>query len=997
MMFGRRDMCVEQAERQGSVLQLSVFLALFCAAFCAYGQAQKQPASQAADVSIIADEVLLDLVVHDKKSRPVLDLKPDEIAVTDNGTPVKLNSFRLVNSAQNSECLITLVFDRPGPVVGKTQEADPSMMKNARDAAEKILKMVPEKGFSFSVLTVEGRLRLQTGFTSDRKALAQAVNAATEPKITWTGGTVSQTEKQLIAAALTGSDSAGKLVSTKDRALDMTTLTALNDSGRIAQDRHLRPFLAGLLALAQSQQQVRERKALIVFTSFGEEKIDARAREAIESIVGSANQAGESIYIVDLNSSNRNTSQMNQTSAEVLGIALGGPTSGASGGTDSLTGLQGKINAEGLNGYLQLVQSDRNNDEMRSLAVETGGSYIPHDHLQKSLDQILQDMTTYYVATYVPPIKEYDGKFHPVAVKPLRSGLKIRTQAGFLALPPRAGGEAMPQPFELPLLKILGESQLPADVSFHAAIFGMGDLPDGHVYTLAIEVPISNLEIREDSSTNLGSVSLSIVADIKDKSGMIVERFSADIPRRRMLNNGGKANYGAVSFQRHFVDPAGQYLLEAAVLDHYSGKAGAQRIPFELTGSSGSPSMSQMVLVRQTEPFRAEDDPTEPLHHGSDKVTPNLSSVLPPDSKAVSVFFTTHADPHATEAASVQLQVLRDGKPLGGEPMVSHLAKEQEFSSFLSSFSIDPPVNGYYEVKATLSQGGKKAESSASFILAGVQPESENAEAADAGANGPSRPVGPLVITAPANPIQRPSPDEIKSILADATRYAMQYRESLPNLMCEQVTNRSYSLYGSKQWKHKDTFTELLTYFSHEEDRIMLEMEVNGSTSHDYLDDAKGMISAGEFGVAFSGLFRPASKADFQWKETDVISDGTVQVFDYRVARENSIFNLRASSNDVITVDYHGQVFIDSATRAVRRIIEVVDEVPEKFPIRGVSVSVDYDYIAINNHDYMLPVGAQVLLKRGHREEDLNEIEYRNFRRFSSTSRILDFKPVPNP
>ena len=993
-MFGYRHTRVEPAERRDSMMRLSVFLALSCAAFCACGQAPKQPANQAVDVSINADEVLLDLVVHDKRSKPVLDLKPEEITVTDNGSPVKLSSFRFVGREDKSERLITLVFDRPGPVIGTTQQTDPSMMRNARDAAARILKMVPESGFSFAVLSVEGRLRLQSGFTSDRKALAQAIDAATQP-VKSMGGSVSEPEKQLVAAALTGADVSGKLVSKRDRAQALAMLSALNESGRIAQDQHVRPFLAGLLALAQSQQQIKQRKALIFFTSFLGGQVDLRTRDAVKSIVGSANQAGESIYVVDLNSSDLHTTQLNAQTAQATGMSPGSNSDIAL--TQSSFGKPGNLMQMGNLGNLALMDTDPNHDDLKDLAVGTGGSYITQNHLQKSLGLMIQDMTTYYAASYLLPIEEFDGKFHPVAVKPLRSGLKIRTQTGFLALPPRAGSESMPQQFELPLLKILGESQLPADVSFHAAILRMGDLPDGHVYTLAIEVPISNLEIREDSSTNLRSASLSIVADIKDKSGMIVERFSADIPRRRMLNNAGKANYGAVSFQRHFVDPAGQYLLEAAVLDHYSGKAGAQRIPFELTGLSGSPSLSDMVLVRQTEPFRAEDDPTEPLHHGTDKVTPNLSGVLPPDSKAVSVFFTTHADPHAAEAATLQLQVLRDGKPLGGEPMVSHLAMNQEFSSFLSSFSIDPPVNGYYEVKATLSQSGKSADARAAFILAGVQPGSEKPGAAEDDPPASPRSAGPLVITIPANPLQRPAPEELKSILADATKYAMEYRSSLPNLMCEQVTNRSFSLNGAAQWKHKDKFTELLTYFNHEENRMMLEQELDGSTSHDQTRDSKGVISAGEFGAAFSGLFRPESKADFEWKETGVLGDGSVQIFDYRVARENSIFNLRASSNDVVKVGYHGQVFIDNATRAVRRITEVVDEVPDKFPIRGVSVSVDYDYIAINNHDYMLPVGAQVLLKKGHREQDLNEIEYRNFRRFGSNARILDYKPVANP
>ena len=113
-------------------------------------------------------------------------------------------------------------------------------------------------------------------------------------------------------------------------------------------------------------------------------------------------------------------------------------------------------------------------------------------------------------------------------------------------------------------------------------------------------------------------------------------------------------------------------------------------------------------------------------------------------------------------------------------------------------------------------------------------------------------------------------------------------------------------------------------------------------------------------------------------------------LFDYRVARETSIFVLRASAEQVAIVAFHGQVFIDSATRSVRRITEVVDDVPKDLPIHAASVSVDYDYVAIINHDYMLPVAAQVTLRRGRKETDLNEIEFRNFRRFGSNVRILD-------
>jgi len=41
-----------------------------------------------------------------------------------------------------------------------------------------------------------------------------------------------------------------------------------------------------------------------------------------------------------------------------------------------------------------------------------------------------------------------------------------------------------------------------------------------------------------------------------------------------------------------------------------------------------------------------------------------------------------------------------------------------------------------------------------------------------------------------------------------------------------------------------------------------------------------------------------------------------------------------------------------------------VDDVPKKFPFKAASVSVDYDYVLINKHDYLLPVGAQSSSKR---------------------------------
>lgn len=127
---------------------------------------------QAPGMSTNVNEVSLDLVVHDKHHNAILDLKPDDLLVTDDGIPVKLTGFHLVSAdaAASRGHLVTLLFDH---IQGPTA-------KSARIIAQKILSVLPTTGYSFSVLQFQDRLRVLQSFTEDRQAVAQAVNVVTE-------------------------------------------------------------------------------------------------------------------------------------------------------------------------------------------------------------------------------------------------------------------------------------------------------------------------------------------------------------------------------------------------------------------------------------------------------------------------------------------------------------------------------------------------------------------------------------------------------------------------------------------------------------------------------------------------------------------------------------------------------------------------------------------------------------------------------------------------
>jgi VWFA-related protein len=134
-------------------------------------QAAPQPPA-ATDFNTTVDEVSLDLVVRTKRDKPVLDLKPSDLAVTDNGSPVILADLHLVTGESKSEHLVTFLFDR----------LDPGPARAARNIAEKILKTIPDKGYYFAVLQMNGRLRLIQAYTTNRGFLDKAISDATTPQ-----------------------------------------------------------------------------------------------------------------------------------------------------------------------------------------------------------------------------------------------------------------------------------------------------------------------------------------------------------------------------------------------------------------------------------------------------------------------------------------------------------------------------------------------------------------------------------------------------------------------------------------------------------------------------------------------------------------------------------------------------------------------------------------------------------------------------------------------
>jgi VWFA-related protein len=977
-------------------------LLLFVPQSYAQTTAPQTSASKAETPTIVSnvDEVTLDLVVHNKKNKPVLDLKPEDITVTDNGSAVKLSDLRLVTGRSGTEHQVTLLFDR----------LEPAAATNARAIAAKILKAIPADGFSFSVLSVGGRLRLLQGFTSDRVAVEKAIRAATERSEGITDDDAALPEKEVIAEAQTGTDSSGAHVNTKDRNAARIMLASLQESQRIVQDQHCPPSLAGLLALARTQSQIAGRKVVIFFEQGPQ--LDSNAKDMLYTIAGAANRSSVSIYAVDSNAVDEQagegllatmaiggvmaTNRMNPppTGAATRSAVPMAPAGSITAGADSLNRLE----TEGLAGY---------KNPLAELAGNTGGAYIvASDNLKKLLQQLVEDTTTYYEASYVPPIQEFDGKYRPVAVRPVRAGIKVRSRAGYFALPPGPGSGM--RPFEAPLMKLLSETQLPTDLKFHAAVLRLGELPDGNENVLVVEVPITEVETRDDPNSNLYSLHVSIVAQVKNKAGEVIQHFSEDVPRHASLDSKGSPGSEIITMQRPFLADPGQYVVEAAVLDRNSEKAGAQRMEFEIPSETAGPSLSDVAMVQHMEPLPAEMESTEPLHYGSSKVVPNLSGQMPHGAKNISFFFVVHPDSNSAEQPRLEMEVLKSNEQIAELPLQLRKTTGAASIPYLASVQSTSLSSGDYEVVERLVQGGKTTQRSVAFRIEGaalasaaapentsaMQPISDDAEVAVAFES--QRPeIGAragrhLVITSlPEGTVSAPSADQLEAIVAGARKRALDYTATLPNFVCVEVTNRSVDQSGNGNWKHRDSLAELLSYHDNQESRTTLQINGKRSSLKRTELNTTWPISVGEFGAMLKLVFAPASKTQFAWKEAVTLGDGTgtVQVLSYRVAHENATIDL-SEGNNSIGVGFHGLVYIDRATSGIRRITLEADGLPRSFSMHAAAMTVDYDYVAISARDYLLPVRSTVSLQRGRKQIELNEISFRNYRRFASRTKI---------
>ena len=398
--------------------------------------------------------MLLDIVVRDKRGRPIRDLRQDEITVLEDGAPREVKSFRLIEGGPSDAGLSTpgsgTTSRSAAPRHARVPGVRPPRPERPQAGAEGgagLLKRPLPTGQWVAVFSLDNRLHMLQDFSRNVGALSAAVDRATtsvtkedaaalpgEPSRPgpWkrAGG-----RRCPVNPATAGADAAQQMREMTERMQTLATSIETSQRGHAT--------FYPLMALAKAQGALEGRKAILLFSEGMQ--VPSSVEEIFQATISEANRANVSVYAID----SRGLDTSRDLAAAGAALDKAGRVSQQA---MAKQGAGGTSMDEVQNDDLVLSSFKTSTQSvLRELAEDTGGALIANTNdLGKGLDRVTADLASYYEIAYAPKNAEADGSFRRIEVKVARKGVDVTSRSGYFALP--ANDAAPLLPYELPLL-----------------------------------------------------------------------------------------------------------------------------------------------------------------------------------------------------------------------------------------------------------------------------------------------------------------------------------------------------------------------------------------------------------------------------------------------------------------------------------------------------------------------------------------------------------------
>jgi len=603
------------------------------------------PAQEKTAIQTAGEEVLVDVVVRDKKGHAVTSLPQSAFTVTDDGAPRPISSFRLIRGTEAFSStgaaaagtpqkldplrqirLVTLIFDR----------LDQSERFATRRAAQDLLRTDLPRNVYMAVFTLGNELQAVQGFTNRRDLLVSAIEKATSrPSSQFSSDSNNlraQAEQILgpnqtgnqdmvsrlgpLAGNLAGPSSAGD---SPDAAMANILIEMIGFGERSEMSYEGRSTIWALLAAVRGQARLPGRKAIIYFSEgFA---IPQGAEEEFQSVISTANRNNLSFYPIDAHG--LSATSLNQKATEGLSAAAAtsalSPTMSSTAGSTPVTEIAHSTDLA--------IDANRMNtqDTLAILADQTGGFLTANTNdFRAPLQRVMEEVDTYYEIAYNPQIEKYDGKFRHIGVKLNRSDLSVQSRAGYFALPPDMLKASGMNAYEVPLLRALSDMVPNRSLPFESA--GIHFRAEGRLETCGflIDMPLTNVSLSKIPGKDSLTGGLAYVALIKNAKGAVEKKLQGEMPVELEPGQIPSFKQGRFTDMEYFDVAPGYYTIEVAVLDRETGRTSARSSAMFVPKQGEGLAMSSVSLIRKWRPKEPDAAADDPFVFEDKTVTPTL-------------------------------------------------------------------------------------------------------------------------------------------------------------------------------------------------------------------------------------------------------------------------------------------------------------------------------------------------------------------------------------
>lgn len=709
--------------------------------------AQQPPAatpahqSQTARFRAAAAGVVVDVVVRDKRGRPVTNLIATDFEILEDSVRQQVVAFEPYTAAdapktvQDAAAAAELVggnaASRPRlaegpPIIALAWDRlEPEGRAIAYKAARRLVE-TKAPGELVGIFLTDMTLRTIQPYTTDARKLAAAVeqlattatSALTrEPSPldhmvgrAQTSATASAADSGFGLAGFPqekGERSATGGGERPDYVPIVDILTMLLRMERTYQEflyeSQGRAALLGLLALVDSLGQLPGRKTVLYF---GEGLTVPESQQArFRAIIDTANRHNVSVYTFDAAGLRAHSAQQ-ETAREVRELtftALGAPVTRSEKWTEELEANE------------RLLKMDPA-VSLSILAYQTGGVLTNNTNaLDRAIDRINDDRRHHYLLSYVSTNGTLDGTYRKIEVRVPRADVEVRARRGY-----RASANVTTAPvleYERPAMTALSATPAPSafPIAARAVHTPMPDRPG--LVSVLVAVNGRSLALGRSEDGTQYSAGATVLTRVVGPQQREIARasqqylFTGDYEQRNAQRRG-------VLFFRTASLAPGPHTLEAVVYDVTGEKSSVLRIPVEARSASDGTVIGDLIVASRVEPA-PEGQPgvaQHPLVWQGMLYTPSFGEPI-----SLAAFEVTVALPLVVAGAPPQatLELRRGPETLKSLPLPTNAALPGGRLMLVGRLPIDDLSAGEYELRVTVTQDGQTTVRTATLTLVG--------------------------------------------------------------------------------------------------------------------------------------------------------------------------------------------------------------------------------------------------------------------------------------